>query len=733
MNQVTKACSIAVCLIGVLVLILFSQLYQRWLELSTDIRALIVDVTAAQSGYLIILLVLLVAGLVLTVLLLYNYFVVPLRKLIEETNLIQSANPEHRIRPTGSGSNKKLAEKINALADMFSESQKNIENEISLSRAEMEREKNILAAFIGELQEGVLICNAEGSIMFYNRRAQELFTSHTKDENEKEVPQQRDGEAPSRTRETFIGIGRSIFNIIDKSLIVHALDEVAEKLHDTERYISSSFVVATRGGKLLRIDTVPVVDKKMRLSGFVFSATDITERLHRDNQLDELIQTLMKNIRASVGGIQSSIETMIAYPGMEPSQLSRFKEIILDESKSLGRIIENAGTDYPDHLDGRWPLVPMPTDDLIEKVRRKAADFLGISLYIERSDRDTWIKVESYCGLMILLFVLNRLKDETGSLDFFCRVGREERLIFIELSWKGAPMLIKTLRSWNEEPLVVRREGLELSLQEVLVHHGGNLWLHALNKQSDRAAIRLIFPACEHEEDERKRTITISAEKSRPVFYDFDLFSQQHLYSEISNRSLADLEYTVFDTETTGLAPRAGDEILSIGAVRVVHGKVLQDELFDQVVDPQRDIPITSIRIHGIQPEMVKGQPTIERVLPSFFDFCENTVMIAHNAAFDMLMLKMKERATGISFTNPVLDTLLLWDILHPSQEKSNFSTIAEMLGVRIVGRHTALGDALTTAEVFCKMIPLLAKSGIHTLGEARAASQKSKYARLEY
>ncbi len=93
----------------------------------------------------------------------------------------------------------------------------------------------------------------------------------------------------------------------------------------------------------------------------------------------------------------------------------------------------------------------------------------------------------------------------------------------------------------------------------------------------------------------------------------------------------------------------------------------------------------------------------------------------------------MKEESTGIKFINPVLDTLLLWDVLHPAQERHNFGAIAELLGVRIVGRHTALGDALATAEVFIKMIPLLKQNGIHTLKDAILASQKSFFASLKY
>jgi DNA polymerase-3 subunit epsilon len=98
-----------------------------------------------------------------------------------------------------------------------------------------------------------------------------------------------------------------------------------------------------------------------------------------------------------------------------------------------------------------------------------------------------------------------------------------------------------------------------------------------------------------------------------------------------------------------------------------------------------------------------------------------------------MRFLQLKEAATGVVFDQPVLDTLLLSAVVHPNQESHGLEAIAERLDVPVMGRHTALGDAMVTAEVFLKLIPLLAEVGIHTLGQAREAAQKTYYARLSY
>ena len=119
--------------------------------------------------------------------------------------------------------------------------------------------------------------------------------------------------------------------------------------------------------------------------------------------------------------------------------------------------------------------------------------------------------------------------------------------------------------------------------------------------------------------------------------------------------------------------------------------------------------------------------------MQAFAHFAEGTVLVAHNAAFDMRMLQIAEPATGVKFTHPVLDTLLLSAVIHPAHQNHNLRTIARRLGIQVHGRHTALGDAMATAQIFLKLLPLLADMAVYTLEEALTASKKTYYSRLKY
>lgn len=719
MNRIKTFWLFVVVTVGFMIVVIATLAWLFWQQLQPEDQRFLIELTRENLLYLFTAAVLMLAGLGFGIDWVFRLYILPLDKLAEETRLIHSVNPSHRIRLEGGRDVVRLAEAINESADRYQELYQNVHQKIENARAETEEEKRILAVVMAELTEGVLICNTEGRILLYNKRVRELLT-------------QSFGTNGSRNQEPagYIGLGRSVFSVIDKHLVVHALEEIAERLERGEADAASYFVLISRYQRMLRVEAVPILNHLREFTGFILILNDVTRQLESDTQLDRLLRSLRRGIRSSLASIRAAIEAIIEFPQMDAEHLRQFKEIIHKESISIGTLVERTTADYANQLRIRWPLIQMMARDVVEAVYRKADEKLDARIQVLSCDSDSWIQADSYSLISAIVFLLQELSRRVEFRQFDCLLNCDERFVKFDFVWKGKPVPMETLKDWEERRIDLKDESLPLTLKEVIGHHDGELWSHSYD--DGRAYLRLLLPKVYTGESTRIRELTILP-KSRPEFFDFDLFNQPGQRPEIDNRPLREVTYTVFDTETTGLDPRGGDEIISIGAVRIVNGRILHNETFDQLVDPGRDIPPESTQVHGITNEMVAVQPPLKQVLPQFFRFAEETVLVAHNAAFDMRMMQLKESLTGVRFTNPVLDTLLLSAVVHPGHKNHDMEQIAARMGVSIVGRHTALGDAIATSEIFLKLLPLLEQQGVTTLRQARAACQKTYYSRLKY
>lgn len=717
---------------GFTALLILVSVFLLWYQLTLHEKDLFKNVFSPYALYIITAVVFIIAGFGLIVEWMFRAYIAPIRKLPGEVALVFSANPSHRIGIEGSLDFKRLVEQINAGAKHYEALQKNVSQQIDTAMAELAKERNILAAMMAELPEGILICNRDGQIILYNTQAKRFFNEQVV-MLKGEPGNNDDGGGPSGYEEKrFLGIGRSVFGLIDRNVIQHALDEMHVHLDRNEENVASSFVLTAKGNRLLRGRTVPVLTSHREFSGFIIIFYDITQGLRSEARAEFLLQSFQNRIRHSTTSIKSAIGIMLEYPNMDPSRKARLTEIIQNESKALGHLIQNSAEEALLQNKKEWPLVPVLADDLIEAFRKKAMTILGVELILEKGGGDGRVRADTYSMLLILLFMLERVVRTTDGEKYFCGFSTTDRFVHIDISWEGSAVKLGQLRKWENQELQIEREGLPLYFKEVLDHHEAEVWPHYNRELGGRACLRLYLPAFKSSTEDTNRIAAVLPEE-RPEFYNFDLFNQPGQNPDLDDCLLADLPYTVFDTETTGLDPSGGDRIISIAAVRIVKLRMLSEERFDHLINPERDIPAETTKIHGINADMVRAKPRIDRILPMFYQFVADTILIAHNAAFDMRMLQIYEEQTKIKFSNPVLDTLLLSAVIHPAHDNHNIRDIADRLGVDIIGRHTAIGDATTTALLFLKMIPLLGNMGIYTLKEAREASQKTYYARLKF
>ena len=625
----------------------------------------------------------------------------------------------------GSAETRALAAAIEAFAAQRDALRTDMAQRVHDASRAIELERRRLAALMAELTQSVVVCNLDGRILLYNNRARLQFRALS------EAPLLAGGAE-------LIGLGRSIYAVFDHRLVAHALDSIRERLQRGAAHPSAQFVTGTRAGQLLRVQMAPVraiaddtgAAGAGTLDGFVLMLDNITRDFADESERDRLLHGLTEGSRASLGNLQAAVE-MLDYPDVDAPARERFFGVIRDEVQRMSARIRELASHTAQTMKTRWPLEEMLGADLVAAAQRRIEVLLGCRTAASEVDAALWLKVDSFSLLQALVYLAGRLVDEYGVQLVQLRLASTGVRAQLDLIWSGQAMSTETVIGWELEPIRIGDEPLALTVRDVVERHDGAFWFER-ERVRHESFFRLLLPLAS-EAAAQIEAAQPARNESRPEYYDFDLFRPTDTSRALADRALADLSFTVFDTETTGLDPAAGDEIIQIGATRIVAGKLRRHESFEQLVDPRRAISDASIPIHGIDATMLRGQPTIGAVLPAFHAFARDTVLIAHNAAFDMRFLQLKEAATGIVFDQPVLDTLLLSALVHPQQGSHRLEAIAERFGVPVLGRHTALGDAIVTAEVFVKMLPLLAEMGIRTLGQALEAAQKTYYARLTY
>lgn len=188
-----------------------------------------------------------------------------------------------------------------------------------------------------------------------------------------------------------------------------------------------------------------------------------------------------------------------------------------------------------------------------------------------------------------------------------------------------------------------------------------------------------------------------------------------------------DIIFTVFDTETTGFNVATADRLIEIGAVQVKGTTVLENETFHTYVNPCRDIPQVIVELTNITEEKVKHAPIAIEALQQFFDFVQKkrtVCFVGHYIPFDLFVIKHELRREKMKFHKPTfIDTLDLIGFIAPSYDMRDLERYAQAFGTRMYERHSALGDALTTAYLFVELLQQFRLRGYETWGELLRAT----------
>jgi DNA polymerase-3 subunit epsilon len=179
--------------------------------------------------------------------------------------------------------------------------------------------------------------------------------------------------------------------------------------------------------------------------------------------------------------------------------------------------------------------------------------------------------------------------------------------------------------------------------------------------------------------------------------------------------------FVVVDLETTGLDPKK-DRVVSVGAFRIVDGKIRLGDVFDELVNPGRHIPVDSIHVHAIMPDTIRNARAAWEVFDDFLSFLGADILVAHHARFDLFFINwvMREQY-GFRLQNLVVDTVLMCRqvLLEPDPygqrrgaTRCSLDALSERYGIDLPERHTALGDAMATAIIFQRLLLDMEKAG---------------------
>jgi DNA polymerase-3 subunit epsilon len=579
-----------------------------------------------------------------------------------------------------------LAPAASATARSLAETRGALVEAVARETTRLAAEKARLEALLADVPVGVVLCSAEHRLAFYNGQSVELLGAG--------------------------GLDRDLFDALRPGPIRHAYDRLIDA-NDPDA-VSDILCTTVAGGRVLagRMRLLAPAQASGNTGpserpGYVLTLRDVTADMAETARREALLAEMIDRVRRRA----AALETLLAArnvaedPAQKAGRIGQIDAALVREAEALSRTAQEAAERSEALHADALPLIMTRASDLIDGLAALLGD-RGIS--VETEAQSLLVGCNGFEIIALMSGLLARVSAESGVSRMTLSIDEDGPGALIRAVWHGSPLPVGRLDAWLAEPNDSESEGR--TGRSVLATHGTEIWPE--HGPDDRVALCLPIPKA-------RRAGRRPKPVQRSVVFDFELLSRERSASVAAAR-LETLSYVVFDTETTGLLPEQGDEIVQIAAVRIVNGRRVESEVLDLLVNPGRPIPTGSIEVHGITDAMVAEAPDVVEACRRFHAFARGSVLIAHNAPFDMTFLRRREAALGLQFDHPILDTVLLSAVVFGQHETHSLDALTHRLGISIPeeARHTAIGDALATAEAFIKLLPMLRGRRLETFGD---------------
>ncbi len=616
----------------------------------------------------------------------------PLNTLTRGGEIILNTHAAHELELPQGHQLGNLPEVIHQLGDEIMRSRHEVSRALQTGAQSADLKKSYLEQVIRCLDEGIIVCNLQHRIILYNPAAVRVTRGHSS-----------------------LGLGRFLSDVLPKPVLENTIDHMNTPASeaDKQKNPSAEFVCSIQDSDHLLLCKMTLLTSgtdKSHSHGYVLTLSDITSKQFVLGKRNKMLRSSIENLRSPLANLRAAAENLNHFTDIPDELRQKFNAVIADESANLSQQIDELAQVSRELVGGELILTDVYSSDLINNVIRRVESDENIQ--VTQTGLPIWLRVDSHAMAILLVFFIKQIQLLSKCNKFDLEAQQIDHRAYLQISWEGQPVSDNKLNNWLDVSLT-DAVGFP-SVQRVLDQHHSVLWSQTHSRDKSEALFRISMPASRQD-----HTAVADDIPSRPISYDFDIMDMAGTDKTIMQHRLRDLEYVVFDTETTGLNAEQGDKIISVAGVRIVNQRILPNETFDQLVNPERKIPKESIRYHGITDEHVGNAPTIGEVLPKFKEFVGDAVLVAHNAWFDMRFIRQRETQSGVKFNNTVLDTLMLSVCLHGHEVEQSLDAILDRLGIEVMNRHTAISDSLATAQLLLSLIDLLEAKGIITLQDA--------------